>query len=102
MPCLNEIQSSSAEAQIKHNTKGDRGEATAAIHCVFQLTGTQSWDAPGTGRAGEARNNVAASLGPVCCGSTWQVSAAPCFLFLSSELYILKGFSILTRGMQRV
>lgn len=71
-------------------------------HCCHPLlTGTQSWDVPGTGMDGEAWNSVAAPLGPVCCVSTWQVSAAPCcFLFLS-EFYILKGFSVLTRGMQR-
>lgn len=75
------------------STKGGRGEATAAtIHCVFQLTGAQSW-VP-LAQVGLVRpvQNVAALLAQ--CVSTWQVSAAPwCFLFLS-KLYILKGFSI--------
>lgn len=49
------------------STKGGRGEATAAaIHCVFQLTGAQSWGAPGTGGAGEASSKCGSSVSSVC------------------------------------
>lgn len=47
-----------------HSIKADRGEDTAASHCVFQLTGTQSWGAPCTGGVGEAREQCGSSIRP--------------------------------------
>lgn len=66
MPCLNEIQSISAEAQIIVSTEGDRGEATAPFHRVFQLTATQSGVPLAQVGLVWPDNNMAAPLSPVC------------------------------------